>query len=118
MKATVRMRHPDKGTVDVPIGFSWPALVLGPLWAIAKRLWLVSFLLLLALVPLVFVDLYSKANRSIGLSVIALILYGVYMYVCGRYANDWWRWTLARRGFLRAEESHEPTPLSGEQGGG
>jgi uncharacterized protein DUF2628 len=108
MKRSVRMRHPAKGTVEVPMGFSWPALLLGPLWAIVKRLWLVFLLLVLALVPIAFVDLYSEANRNIALTVVALVLYIVYMYVCGRYGNDWWRWTLTRRGFVRVEEPHEP----------
>lgn len=98
------MQHPAKGIVEVPLGFSWPALLLGPMWAIVKRLWLVFGFLLLALILITFVDLYSKASHSIALTVVPLVFYIAYMYVCGKYANAWWRWTLERRGFQLVRE--------------
>jgi hypothetical protein len=98
-KPIVLMQHPAKGGVRVPLGFSWPALVLGPLWALAKGLWLVCGLLLLGLIVLTVLDLYAQTRMNIALMLVVLALSGVYMYVCGKYGNAWWRWTLERRGY-------------------
>jgi hypothetical protein len=99
MRPTVVFEHPRKGKVEVPLGFSWPAFLLGPLWAIVKRLWLICSVLVLAALPITFIDLYAEAHKSIGLTFVALGLIIAYMVVCGRFGNAWWVWTLKRRGF-------------------
>ena len=34
------LKHPEQGFVAVKHGFSWPAAVLGWVWALARRVWL------------------------------------------------------------------------------
>ncbi len=74
-------------------GFCWPALVFTALWALWHRMWL-AFVLLLAVgaaleLALTMSGADDIAALSIGLGYSALVGYG---------ANDWRRWTLARRG--------------------
>ena len=107
MKATVPFRHPTKGKIEVPLGFSWPAFFLGPIWAIAKRLWLVCSALILAGLPITFLDMYADDRKNIALTCLTLVLTLVYMYVCGKFGNAWWRWTIGRHGFMQ-EATHEP----------
>jgi hypothetical protein len=108
MKQKVLMRHPTIGTVEVPLGFSWPAFFLGPLWAIVKRLWLVLALLILASLAITLVDALSDTQNSVALTFLTLGLSIVYVYVCGKYGNKWWRWTLERRGFQPMSDNNEP----------
>ena len=74
-------------------GFSWPAFIFTALWAIRHRMWLVFVLLLvtgMALeLALVILGADNIATLSISLGYALLVGYG---------ANDWWRWSLARRG--------------------
>ncbi len=107
MKRRLQMQHPTKGMVEIPLGFSWPALLLGPIWSIAKGLGEVTLLLVAALAAIMIVDAYSLPDRSIVLSLVILALYIVYAYACGKYGNAWWRWTLERRGFQPAQEKKE-----------
>ena len=107
MKRTLVLQHPTKGTAQVPLGFSWAALLLGPLWAMAKRLWFVSALLVLVAIPIVVIDLYSEAEQSIPLMGLASVLGIAYMLVCGKFASSWWRWTLERRGYQLVREDRE-----------
>ena len=106
-KRTVEMRHPTRGTVEIPLGFSWPALVLGPLWALVKRLWMVFLLLVLGLVAITIVQLYAETSLNVTLILISLALSAVYMYACGKYGNAWWRWTLEQRGYQVAASEKE-----------
>jgi hypothetical protein len=108
MKRILVLQHPTDGTVQVPVGFSWAALVLGPLWAMAKRLWFVSALLVLVAIPIVVIDLYSEAEQSIPLMVLASVLGIAYMVICGKYASGWWLWTLERRGYRMVREDETP----------
>ncbi len=96
---TVHLRRqgldPDRDTMLVKEGFSWPALLFSVLWALWCRLWWVA-LGLLALqvalggaVALLGLDPLSEAAISLGFAVIV-----------GLVANDLKRWTLRRQGFV------------------
>ena len=77
-------------------GFSWSAFVFTALWAFWHRMWLVFVLLLATGVALELALVLSGADDiaalSIGLGYPLLVGYG---------ANDWWRWSLARRGTIQ-----------------
>jgi hypothetical protein len=107
MKRTLVMLHPKSRMRHVNIGFCWSALLLGPLWTLGNRLWLVSLLLLVALVFIVFIGEYALAQQSLALSVVALVFGVAYMYLCGRYGNAWRCWTLERRGYRLVDERPE-----------
>jgi hypothetical protein len=102
------MQHPTNGIKRVAGGFCWPACLLGPLWAIAKRLWLISLLLVLALLPIILVDEYAEAKNNLPLTVLALGLYISYMFICGKYGNRWVSWTLQGRGYQLLPDENQP----------
>jgi hypothetical protein len=76
-------------------GFNWPAFFAPAVWLIAKRqwLWLVLYLLALALIGAIV----TAGNLTDG--VFALVLAALSLLV-GLEANDIYRRSLARRGFL------------------
>ena len=62
MADRIYLRHPvTDETVSVSTGFSWPAFLLGAIWALMKKLWLIALLMLV-------VELLIGV---IGLSVVA-----------------------------------------------
>ena len=74
-------------------GFSWSAFVFTALWAFWHRMWLVFVLLLVTGVALEFVLALLVADN------IATLMIGLgYALLVGYSANDWWRWSLERRG--------------------
>jgi hypothetical protein len=75
-------------------GFSWPAFIFGPLWLIAKRMWLVlaGFAALWLLVQLSFMVLPGGAN-AVGIAWLIISL------GFGLEANEFHRWTLERKGY-------------------
>ena len=47
MTERIYLRHPVRDeTVEVKTGFSWAAFLLGFVWALMKRMWLVALLML------------------------------------------------------------------------
>jgi hypothetical protein len=75
-------------------GFSWPAFIFGPLWLIARRMWLVlaGFAAVWLAVQLCFMVLPGGANAA-GLAWLVISL------GFGMEANQLRRWTLERRGY-------------------
>ena len=84
---------PESEFVVVKEGFCWPAFVFTALWALWHRMWLVFVLLLVAGVAL------ELALALLGADDVASLAIGLgYALFVGYGANDWRRWTLARRG--------------------
>ena len=84
---------PESEFFVIKEGFSWSALVFTALWALWHRMWLVSILLLAAGAALELAFTISGADDFAALSI------GLgYSLLVGFGANDWRRWTLARRG--------------------
>lgn len=84
----------DGDAVFVREGFSWPAFVFGPFWALWFGLWktaVVLFLLSLAMSGLVVVSGMTEAAElaaTLG-----------FQSVVGLWANDWRRYVLTRRDY-------------------
>lgn len=95
----VRLEHPSRASINIKSGFSWPAFFLGPLWAIAKRMWLLLFILTLALLPIYALDAYAEYKKSVPLSILVLILVNGIMFICGRFGNRWLYAKLLRQGY-------------------
>ena len=64
-------------------GFSWAALILGPVWLLANRAWIPAALTLAA-------EVAAARTWPLGLAVAVGI---------GLFGRDLVRWSLARRGF-------------------
>ena len=80
--------------VFVRDGFSWSAFLFGPLWLIARRLWLV-LVLYVALVALVYVGLRFAHVGAVGQALVGVLI----ALLLGVEAATLRRFTLARRGW-------------------
>jgi hypothetical protein len=96
----ILLKHPSGKTAEIKMGFSWPACLLGPLWALVKRLWLHLFILIAAIIPLNVLSDYAEHIKSLPLNLISLLLFIAYMYICGRFASSWLHAGLLKRGYL------------------
>ena len=69
-------RHPAEGYEAVKIGFSWPALVLGSIWMLAKKLWTLAAIWFAAYVLLTLVEgaTVLAGSESGSQALISLIL--------------------------------------------
>jgi hypothetical protein len=96
---TAYVRHggldPDRDVVLVKEGFSWPAFVFGPLWALARRLWLAAAVFALILVGSEMM-MRAFVRDEIAMTALTLILSAVFGWV----GNDLRRRKLERRGFV------------------
>lgn len=96
MAEKIYLRHPGKDEiVAVATGFSWGALLLGFVWAMSKRMWFATFIMLAVNTLLFFSGLWGETIGTIGL--VLSVLFGV---ACGVYGNQWHRWTLEQRGYV------------------
>ncbi len=84
----------DPQIVLVKEGFSWPAFLFTPLWALAHRQWLG----LVAYVILMLALGVALAWAGMGPVADTLAVLLVQLYV-GAQANDWRRWTLRAHGY-------------------
>lgn len=85
-------------TVFVREGFNFAALVLGPLWVLWHRLWLVLALWLAGTVAIATLDRLVPGSAGVVMPLFALWF--------ALSANDFRRWTLARRGWPMAGIVH------------
>ena len=86
---------PDRDIVVLKDGFSWPAFLLGGLWALWHRMWWVALGLIIGAAGLsgfgvmVFADTFSPQVLTFAFALLAGIL-----------AHDLRLWSLERRGFV------------------
>jgi hypothetical protein len=73
-------------------GFSWGAFLFGPLWLLARRLWLPALLWLVGVLALA--ALLPAAVSAAALPAAQFLL--------GCHTRDLRRWALARRGYTQA----------------
>ena len=87
--------HIRFGTAPVLVrdGFSWGALLLGPLWLAVHRAWIAAVLALAASVLIVVL-----AKDEIAAALLATL-----MLLLGLSGHDLRRWSLDYRGFLLAQ---------------
>ena len=98
-------QHPDGRREIIKNGFSWPAFLLGPLWAWRKGMGLLGLQLLavglfLPFVPVIFVDLFEEAGILVDLIVTLSVLTWI-----GAHGNAWLRRSVLDRGFELLQES-------------
>lgn len=101
MTERIYLQHPARGEmVEVSTGFSWAAFLLGFIWALMKRMWLVALLMLAA-------DLVIGLIGFAGVTadVISLVLSIAFAIYCGINANQWYRRDLERKGYVIAPRS-------------
>lgn len=100
MSTVVVLIDPSGKKADVRVGFSWPAFLLGPAWALAKRQWVLGVLMIIVLVAVNFIAGLLQLSDALWLQVAGGLLLAAYMIVCGMYGNAWHRYFLQRKGFV------------------
>ncbi|MHA1568433.1 MAG: DUF2628 domain-containing protein [Alphaproteobacteria bacterium] len=101
---------PDGGAVLVKEGFSWPALMFGPIWALGLGLWVAAAALLAAGAVIGAALELSGADFPTRAAIVA-----GFQVLVGFTANDFRRWSLARRGFADARVVAAPDRLAAER---
>lgn len=104
----ILLKHPSGVYVCVKQGFSWPAFVLGSLWAIVRHMWRLAAVLIVVDVLLWFVGGYALQKANPALLFFFLIANIVYAVVRGRYGNRWLLAALYPGGFVSAVAQSEP----------
>jgi hypothetical protein len=74
-------------------GFSWGALLFGPLWLAAHRAW----------IPAVLTVVASLLIAFLATEGIAVVLMAGLVLLLGLTGQDLWRWSLDHRGYLLAQ---------------
>ena len=97
-------RHPAEGYEAVKIGFSWPALVLGIIWMLAKKLWTFAAIWFAAYVLLYLVEgaTVLAGSESGPHALISLILppaWVAFLLIPGFKGNAWRERSLQDRGY-------------------
>lgn len=95
----------DGRVVRLKVGFSWPAMFFGFLWAMFHRAWRLALMLALAFYTLIIFDeLFIRGSRNLLLLVSMLAAYVVFMVICGKYGNTWLASELLRKGYSEKYE--------------
>ncbi|HJV74169.1 MAG TPA: DUF2628 domain-containing protein [Noviherbaspirillum sp.] len=98
--AKLFFRSASGATAFVDTGFNWAAFALGPLWALAKRQWLLFVLLCIGQVPPTVISMIAEQRRDAGVMALSAVLLVLYMIACGAYANRLYRYFLERQGYV------------------
>ncbi|MDO9358861.1 MAG: DUF2628 domain-containing protein [Polaromonas sp.] len=95
----ITLQHPSGRCVRVSQGFSWPALVLGSVWAVVRRAWLLAAVFLAVDIALWILGGYAAgAGNTAGL--LAFVLASIFFAVVrGMYGNRWLMSALRRGGY-------------------
>lgn len=92
MSDRIYLQHPtDDDSVGIPVGFSWMAFLLGPVWAFSRRLYLLGAAMILGAIP---VAILSEALPPLGF-LIGVGIAALY----GTKANEWHKLALLRKGY-------------------
>jgi hypothetical protein len=85
----------DGDALLIKEGFSWPALVFGPFWALWHGMWKTAIVLFAAAIAITLAatlgGFSGGAESAVSLAVQA---------ATGLWANDWRRHVLARKGYV------------------
>jgi hypothetical protein len=91
--------HPRHGAVQVKQGFCWPAFFFGSMWALARRVYPLFFVMSVLDLTLWFITGYAQAHASYGLAILGLAGTLAYAIVRGKYGNRWVQSFLVSRGY-------------------
>jgi hypothetical protein len=87
---TVHVEPRLRMAVLVKEGFSWPAFLFQPAWALWHGLWATALLVALGIAGVTLLPIGHEGQAAVALGQAALL---------GYVANDLHRWALERRGF-------------------
>ncbi len=110
-------RHPAEGYEAVKIGFSWPALVLGIMWMLAKKLWTFAAIWFAAYVLLTLVEgatvlAGSESGPQALISLILPLAWLGFWLVPAFKGNAWREHNLQDRGYALIDTVQSATARS------
>ena len=110
MKTFDLHRHPTLGYEAVKRGFSWPAFLIAPVWALSKRMWLGGALLLVIWAFLIAARSDAAAKGDAAGALVLLVVHLTLAIIAGVLGNRRWARSLARRGYehLGAGDAEDP----------
>jgi hypothetical protein len=107
-------KHPTLGFEAVKVGFSWPALLIGPIWMLVKRLWGLAIGWIAMYVALSVVESVTDKSEPGGAQAFVYLLlaagYLAIALVPGFKGNRWRDENLSRRGFVSVKTVEAETP--------
>lgn len=108
MKQYKVFKHPTGVMEAVKQGWSWPGFLFGPLWALAKKMWLLGGLYLAAAFLLAFVVELAGAGPDAGMffNLIGMIAGLIF----GAGGNQWREKNLTSRGYDLVGEVESTNP--------
>ena len=98
--------RPDAEPVLVQEGFSWGALIFGPLWLAAHRAWIPAAM---SLAAAILIEALTSGPTQAALMLALAVWFGI-------FGNDMRRWSLGLRGFtlLEVVSARDETEALGE----
>ena len=102
--------HAVEKSIFVREGFSWKAFMFGVLWTLYNRLWTIS----IALVAVMTLLGMAEEHKFISASSLSILQIALSLYV-GFSANDWYRDSLARRGYITSDIVASDSDLRAQQ---
>jgi hypothetical protein len=101
---------PPKEIEAIRTGFSWPALLLGIIWLIIKKLWMITALWITFFILLIISSAYAQKINSLFLNIINIFGNIGLLLLPGFKGNDWLVNNLKRRGYIyiRSVDAESP----------
>lgn len=110
MKVYKVYKHPSLGTEAVKVGFSWPAAFFIVFWMLAKKLWTLTGLWILAYIVLAMIQ--DAALKSLSTGAILMVFAGHFALglIPAFKGNEWRIRNLTKRGYEFVGSAQAETP--------
>jgi len=103
-------KHPSLGAEAVKVGFSWPAAFLNIIWMLAKKLWTLAGLWVLAYIVLAIIQDAALKSYSTGAILIVLAGHLALALIPAFKGNEWRIKNLTKRGYEFVGSAQAATP--------
>lgn len=110
MKVYKVYKHPSLGAEAVKVGFSWPAAFLIVIWMLAKKLWTLAGLWVLAYIVLAIIQDAALKSHSTGAIPIILAGHLVLGLIPAFKGNEWRIKNLTKLGYEFVDSVQAATP--------
>jgi phage shock protein PspC (stress-responsive transcriptional regulator) len=105
-------KHPSLGAEAVKVGFSWPAAFLIVIWMLAKKLWTLAGLWVLAYIVLAIIQDAALKSYSTGAILIILAGHLALGLIPAFKGNEWRIKNLTKRGYEFVDSVQAATPYA------
>ena len=110
MKVYRVYKHPSLGAEAVKVGFSWPAAFFNLIWMLAKKLWTLAGLWVLAYIVLSIIQDAAFKSHSTGAILIVLAGHLALALIPAFKGNEWRIKNLTNRGYEFLDSAQAATP--------